>query len=1420
MGRLLQLGQEETPEGRHDFSSMAGWTEARFRELLKTVELLRQQVERMGRPVDHPFFGSKLTHLMPQDRDDLARALKVAEDAIHTFTEALRELASRLSIDAPEAIEAVDNLATIVDFISRAPDTVGVAVKDFDWRNRAAELNSLFGLGEQIRDDTQWLLSAVQPDALDWDTTKFEDALRLNAPTAGALGAHEQAHLRPILDAAQDALLHMRALVAAYETLCGEIGISRPSRLSSAQELSSIARRIGDRPDMRGCNVDNPQWLVLEEQIRGAIRDVQEHQAIRNRWGSQVLPDSWGKPVGELRDSIEKHRHRFLRFLSSEFRMAKRQAAALFSGSISDASVLADGLSAIERSLELQNKVEALKSRAAGLLGPKWGGVATNVSLVTAIIDFVTDLHRDVAADRAPFELIPYFLRDYYGIEGKAVALEIDNSAAGTASAFDRLRKELTELQVQLAPTSGEDWREQLFRFMTDTLSPLEADISALMKPEHRSTALFNKLSIISKVRDRQSMLQSFARLASIGTVAFPGRWASLDSHWGELRSISEWGQGLRNAIDKGDLPTGLLQFFDADMARTGLGDAVTALRTQRTHLVSAVSAVMTLAQMSESGDDFVKQPLPVQEQRVHKWIERLDDLTSLMYFNRIAGEGAQAGVAESVNLATFWPDAAGRLTREFERSWYTGVMREALESRPPLLRFERANHEEIAQEFKHLDRVVQHYNRAKVALRHWQNVPRQDAGGALGWLRTQFGLNSRHKPIRTAMSRAGGAIQDIKPVFLMSPLSIAMYLPQDGPRFDMVIFDEASQVKPEDAFGGILRAKQLIIVGDSKQMPPTSFFDKLTSDVGDGEDMEETDQDGKTMADLESVLALTKSKLPEHSAHVRDLRWHYRSKHEGLIATSNRLFYRDRLVVFPSPWSASSDLGLILRHDPKTVYGRGGSRKNVEEARQVAKAALQQILRNPSLTLGIAAFSMAQQEAIQDELDLLRQSNPAFAEFDSRHQYEPLFVKNLENVQGDERDVIFISVGYGRDENGFVSMSFGPLNREGGERRLNVLITRARVRCEIFTNIKAGDIRMGENPARGVEAFRTFLAFADSGSLDVPEIAGKEPMSPFEEAVLDEIRREGYEVEPQIGSCGFYVDLGVRHPANRDRFVLGIECDGAKYHSARSARDRDKLRQQVLESRGWRIHRIWSTAWWHHPDRELKRAIESIQRAIALEGRSEEPNGHLDPPPVELVRDEAPVLTQRSVPMISLSKLSVSLRGQPLHEVPTYQIAEWVAKVVRDEAPVHIEEVVRRIREAAEVGRAGSRIRPAIDKGAEVACRAHGIHKKGEFLYVRGMTEFAPRRRDLLPPNAKKLDYVAPEEIQAALHLAIEDAYGIEEAEAMTIASRYLGFDRTTVAMQAVLSKELKTLIGMGRIEVDGGVLKVCRENAAARRN
>ncbi len=533
-------------------------------------------------------------------------------------------------------------------------------------------------------------------------------------------------------------------------------------------------------------------------------------------------------------------------------------------------------------------------------------------------------------------------------------------------------------------------------------------------------------------------------------------------------------------------------------------------------------------------------------------------------------------------------PPAA--MATAFELAAYQSIGRGIYQAYPELARFNGRTHEKIRADYQALDvEIISLTGKAfasQIALR--TSVPEGQRGTTVGeytdmhLLRREINKQRRHIPIRQLMSRAGRALQELKPCFMMGPLAVAQYLGQGTLEFDLIVMDEASQLRPEEALGAIARGSQLVVVGDPKQLPPTSFFDRMV-DAGD----EEEDEAPAAVAGMESILDICQQLFTP----VRSLRWHYRSRHESLIAFSNHHFYKN-LIVFPSPYAETPGLGVKYRYVRTGVYK---DRQNFPEAQYLVDAVLEHMVKRPEESLGVVTLNQTQRELIEELLDNKLKSFSEGADFIGLWEAEgwPFFVKNLENVQGDERDVIFISTTFGKAPGTTrPRQNFGPISRPDGWRRLNVLFTRAKRRIELFTSMAAEDIIVDEKTPLGTKALRDYLDFAKRGILVSTDEGDRDPDSDFEVSVANVVKSMGYEVKPQLGVAGFFIDLAVRNPDRRGEFLAAIECDGATYHSGFSVRDRDRIRQEILESLGWKgkIHRIWSTDWFYNPRSEMER--------------------------------------------------------------------------------------------------------------------------------------------------------------------------------------------------------------------------------------
>jgi hypothetical protein len=538
------------------------------------------------------------------------------------------------------------------------------------------------------------------------------------------------------------------------------------------------------------------------------------------------------------------------------------------------------------------------------------------------------------------------------------------------------------------------------------------------------------------------------------------------------------------------------------------------------------------------------------------------------------------------------------KLSLAFEFVAYQSMGKSVFRKYPELSRFAGTSHEKLREEFASLDKEIIAANGREFAHRidKAKKILEGDSGSRAGdltemnLLRRELNKQRRHIPIRQLLKRAGRTLQEIKPCFMMGPLSVAQYLEPECLKFDLVVMDEASQLRPEEALGAIARGSQLIVVGDPKQLPPTSFFDRLM----DGGEEEESDDTPTVLAGMDSILDICQQLFHP----VRTLRWHYRSRHESLIAFSNHHFYRN-LIVFPSPYATGGRLGVRYRYIRQGAYK---DRQNVPEAQRVVDAVLDHMIRRSDESLGVVTLNQTQRELIEDLLDRKLRSFEEGQKFLAKQEEEgwPFFIKNLENVQGDERDVIFISTTFGKavgtDK---IRQNFGPISRPDGWRRLNVLFTRARLRVELFTSMQAEDIVVDGKTPLGTKALRDYLDFARRGVLTTTDETDRDPDSDFEVAVANALQAAGYPVKPQHGVAGFYIDMVVRNPDRPGEFLAGVECDGATYHSSASARDRDRIRQEILEGLGWkgRIYRIWSTDWFFDSRREIKKLLDFLNR-------------------------------------------------------------------------------------------------------------------------------------------------------------------------------------------------------------------------------
>lgn len=685
--------------------------------------------------------------------------------------------------------------------------------------------------------------------------------------------------------------------------------------------------------------------------------------------------------------------------------------------------------------------------------------------------------------------------------------------------------------------------------------------------------------------------------------------WQGLRSDWTKIEEIMSWSLRLRQLLatfepshsgETSKRVTRLATQPTVELAPgTSAASAIENYRSAWTACEASRGRIAALLQLDERrawGNPESPGHADRVLARLEEWIASIAGLRDICAYRRAEEAVAKEGLGPVAKAFRRGEIDVEELERAFERSFSEWWWTTTIASDERLTTFHGADHQHTIERFRTVDSEILTLSQQLVRGRLCAGVKAVAADESLAAelqvLRREAKKKRRHLPLRSLFQKIPDLLPRLAPCLLMSPLSVAQYLDPSHPQCDLVVFDEASQIPVWDGIGAVARGRHCVVVGDSQQLPPTTFFQY--SGGGD-DDLPSFDDE---FVELESILdECVAAGLPQHR-----LLWHYRSRHEELITFSNYHYYDNTLLTFPCAEARRKDLGVSLVAVPEGFYDRSKTRTNRAEAEAVVAEIVRRLTdsKEARRSIGVVTFSQAQQTLIEDLLDEARRRHPDIESAFNDESGEPLFVKNLENVQGDERDVMLFSICYGPDGDGHVSMNFGPLNRRGGQRRLNVAITRAREQLVVFSTLRSDQIDLRRTSSEAVRHLRLFLDFAARGARAIDEALTLEPSqrtfdSPFEKVVAEAIRDLGYEVHERVGCSGYRVDLAVVDPEHRERYLLGVECDGAAYASAATARDRDRLRTAVLERLGWSLHRMWSIDFWLDPDGQLA----SLRRAI-----------------------------------------------------------------------------------------------------------------------------------------------------------------------------------------------------------------------------
>lgn len=1391
-----------------------------------------------------PWRNCTATYYGPETRAKFQDLIQKCEEALTRLCDQGREMASSLGASFPVVISDVEWIVQVAELLQEGPGVEESWLTNLELDglvSQAAQYRALSLRHEEVRNE---LAGRYQETFFQLPATLKEKAHAASESVALLLGRKLRADPKfvtsrgRLLRWARDFNERVNDWVRDARLLHESLDVPGGHNIIDLKRLVRIAElcHAEDRPDQK--------WFdaVVLADVAGAIANFRTQCETRTRLRAAVLTDYetslLSLDLGRLIETLTNQYASPLRWFCPGFYRLRKVVRRCRRDQRNSPNILRD-LRQAQELVRLEAKLDGESEQLKQTLGAWYRGYETNFEHASAAIQVVTEILQLLSGrpsqqliDQAALGRFPLPELQQATKRLKESLLEWENGTDAIAEfvSLDWLQSTRLPLRESSLETVH-SWAKELLQHLEIVGAHLDA-VEATIRPalEHSVDDITSDLAQLESLRDGETqMTREEDRLLRV----YGNRFAGLKTDWDRVIAAMNWVSKLQEKFGDRDVPRPVRQIAMQGAAsapsskplrdairnfKLTLGDldANFERRDPKAGLLATAAAELdkTSEPMVPNSGSFVERQFEELRGQLKEMRERVEEIRDWIDYRIVEDDFRQANLQELYSqiirrLSLRPENLPGIIRRALLQAWIDWVF----QHEPALGRFRAENHETLITEFRELDRKHWSMGSHRVILEAERRKPKDGGfqrGGELAVLSREANKKKRHLPIRKLFSQLPQLLTRLKPCLLMSPISVSQFLDPQLFHFDRIIFDEASQICSWDAVGAIYRGRQLVVCGDNKQLPPTAFFEQGMSD-------EYEDQDGEQAFDVFDSILDECAGIGMPSSW---LRWHYRSRHEDLIAFSNHRFYESRLVTFPAALKQHPSLGLEFRFVRDGVYDRGGRSDNPREADVVADLVVEHFLRRNNKSLGVVAFSVAQMDAIEDRIEYRRRQRPELERYFGDDRLEGFFVKNLENVQGDERDVMIFSVGYGRDQQGRMTMSFGPLNQSGGERRLNVAVTRAREKVIVVSSIRAADFDLQATNKAGVLALYHYLDYAERGPkallLHHPGVSG-DFETPLEKDVAGAIRALGYQVLPQIGCSGFRIDLGVLDPKQPGRFMLGVECDGATYHSAYTARDRDRLRQEVLEKLGWKIHRIWAPDWVNRRQTEISRLRQAIEQAsvpqIRPEKRQQESKGDLGLAAVVVkVQPEPPDRNDKGRGW-AVAYEACRIQTEPLRSVQFHDpsaaktLAYMLNEVIEAEGPVHIDLTAKRLAERWGLKRTGARMVSAVKAALGILTTASGAAVQGSFIW--------PKKKDFIlsvrRPNPedketfRKIEFISDEELELAVQNIVCDAMSITEDQLITEVTRVFGFDRTGASIRDRIERNLNGSIQAGTLVIKG---------------
>jgi very-short-patch-repair endonuclease len=1460
LARLLSA-----PDFHFDFERVETVTPGDLTRINEVLSELARVHDVIATYAEHPWFGVRIAQYNPnQTKSDIRAHFSPLVRFLSEAEETAGELADVCGVANPSTLSEIDHLIALAVLVERTPcppTTWFLPEAPAPLIEAAKRYQARFNDYHQRRNA---LLQAYEPTLFPLPHTEL--ILRLTERQKPLLervlpGTKSVADtLIGQREALQSNLAHicelLDRLAKSLPALATSSGLDIPTTLVGIAQLCKAAEWIAHDPKPLADWFSRARLIELKAQVEEAgpyyAAYREEREQIKARYQDTVL----SLDIAGLYNRFTGSYASLLRVLNPGYYRDLKQIRAELkaSGKLSYDEATRD-LRTARQALERKQWIEARTGEHSHAIGRHYNGLDTRWPDVLDAVETTRQLVDCLGENRIPAALQELLVESGSAIES------VGEQRVVVQAELTRLEQELAGLQrtlsLQELPFTNKPLREAdlnaLRAWIMETAGGL-ADFLAAWDTVTACRVTNSELperSVAEVIKD----LQETQRLVQIETdvqthaeelqAEFGHLFTGMNTRWEDVLAALDWTGQVLDWFGATP-PSAFVAVASGEQSGAEkVPGRLASLRALRQRIDEETVFLHDLfsAYLRIENKAFAEAPIVFARAWVQLRLDRLADLDRWIDFQNLRTKCQQEGLATYLGLLCRDKPAADQFKPAFYKRFWALWLDKMYQTDSSLASFDGRRHEEYIARFRELDQSQLRIAQNRLRERLWRDRPAVGNGGKptgeMSLLLREKAKKTRHKPLRRLFREIPNLLLALKPCLLMSPLSVATFLDPSVVEFDTVIFDEASQICSEDAVGAIMRGKQIIVVGDSKQLPPTRFFTAGAVENYDTEDEEE-----------EAATEVYESILDECSTIGLSqwmLRWHYRSRCEALIAFSNRHFYDDKLVTFPGPQipnAQSADRCVEFVPVPEGVYIRGKGQDagtNRVEARKVAALVFQHFQSRPDRSLGVIAFSEHQQTAIDDELRRLRNLHPEYERFFSDQGEEPFFLKNLENVQGDERDTILFSVGYGHDQHGKLTMNFGPLNKEGGERRLNVAVTRAKHQVKLVCSIQPHDIDLSRTEKKGPALLKYYMEFAQRGptalarEIEVP--ADPEFDSPFEAEVCQALEERGLTVHRQIGCAGYRIDLAIVDNEHPGRYLLGIECDGATYHSSKTARDRDRLRQQVLEEMGWRgrILRIWSSDWIQNREAQVARVLQALENArytgedgLSAEEADNENSLGEESEAIGLDREDATESEDDLLPLPTGVEPDDTLpegvmpyraflgerQGEPsefyaLAEYKPGRITDVLVSVVEQEGPIHILEATRRVVACWGMGKAGANLLKTVQVAATRAHKRGSIVVRDDFLWPSEMTQAVVR----VPSDensVRNIDYVPLEEIAEACILCVHDAYAIQQDELITQAARLLGYHRTGANVRERISEAIAYASKQGAVEVKEGAVRL----------